>query len=100
MATRKKRNATGNGVKTAARCDCPADNRLIECTRIDNSKGLAAKQFGLNADGTLSKKSAAQIFDGTATRIGVANLKEFLDVRASLNRAKRLLTALLATPGL
>ena len=56
----------------------------IAFTVIENDRGAAAKTFSLNPDGSLKKRSAAQIFEGKARRVEVESLEEFIELRAGL----------------
>lgn len=56
----------------------------IALTLIENARGPAAKTFSRKPDGSLEKRSACQIFEGTARRVEVESLEEFIAVRAGL----------------
>jgi hypothetical protein len=60
----------------------PCDQPIVQFTLIENSEGLATKQFRLDDDGNLVKKSAAQIYNGKATRLEVAGIGQFMRGRA------------------
>lgn len=62
----------------------PCDQPIVQFTLIENSEGLAAKQFRLDADGNLHKKSAAQIYNGKATRAEVSGIGQFMRGRPLL----------------
>lgn len=53
-------------------------------TLLSNNQGLATKKFWLNSKGQLEKQSAAQIFDGHARQVTVANLDELASFYLSL----------------
>ena len=57
----------------------------IAFTVIENKRGPAAKTFSLKPDGSLDKRSAAQIFEGTAERVEVKSLEAFIECRAGLS---------------
>jgi hypothetical protein len=63
-----------------SRCDQP----LVQFTLIENSEGLATKLFSLDADGNLHKKSAGQIYNGTARRARARGIAQFMQGRAKL----------------
>ena len=56
----------------------------IPLTVIRNSEGWATKHFNLNADGSLRRKSHAQIWEGTATRFAVDGVQGLIDLADNL----------------
>ena len=52
----------------------------IELTILTNNQGYATKVFTLNENGELSKRSAANIYEGQAERVAIANLAELRDL--------------------
>ena len=52
----------------------------IELTVLTNNEGYAAKVFGLDKDGQLTKRSAVAIYEGQADRVAIANLAELRDL--------------------
>ena len=62
----------------------PQNPPRIPLTVIRNSEGWATKRFSLNADGSLRKKSHAQIWEGTATHHEVDGVQGLIDLADSL----------------
>ena len=58
--------------------------RDIELTLLTNNQGYATKVFSLDEDGQLRKRSAANIYEGHAERLAIANLGELRDLIAKL----------------
>ena len=73
-------------LEDARTCDQP----LVQFTLIENSEGLATKQFSFDAEGNLHKRSAGQICSGTATRAEAGGLAKFMRGRAKLNQKQAL----------
>jgi hypothetical protein len=62
----------------------------IELTILTNNQGYATKVFGLDQSGQLAKRSAANIYEGQAERIAIANLAELRDLIGSLQPTQAL----------
>ena len=54
--------------------------RDIELTILTNNQGYATKVFTLNENGELSKRSAANIYEGHAERVAIANVADLHDL--------------------
>ena len=66
----------------------------ISLTVIRNSQGWATKHFRLNPDGSIRKKSHAQIWEGTSTRHEVYGVQGLIDLADSLEREEAFLFGL------
>ena len=54
--------------------------RNIEPTILTNNQGYATKVFTLNESGELSKRSAANIYEGHAEHVAIANVADLHDL--------------------